>query len=767
MFLIKVKSDWETSEEEVEDGEQQNTHVPTSSQASSPHEVSPPLVSPPHTDSDETDSALPPRSVEMDIDFPLIDNNVLLTDNNNVSSNQGCSARKRPRVRMRGRGVARNTGIVRGKSIRCRGGSNRGGANGVEIAGGSREDSADGAAVGGGGSSDGATVGGGNGGGGSSDGGDSSSGDSDWNHDGGSDTGRRGDRGVADGRGGGVARGRARGVAGRRGRAVARGRGRGVARGRGRVAGGGRRRPGSDDDDNDGNDEVHWDNIARDYRQFGFMGEPGVKVQPDDITCPLEVLKTFLTDEIMNDIVTYTNEYAELLKLLDPVIERMNESRRSLFNLWTPLTFDELWVFVDIIIMMGIIEKPHYHMYWTKDHIFSTPIFSRVMRRDRFEQIRKMIHFVDPVNEDPADSLTKLSSFLDHMAEKFKNNYIPEKNIAVDEYLSLWKGRLHFRVYIPNKRERYGIKIYMCCESDTGYLYSFIVYTGADTKYTPPNVILPKEFDEYTNYTKVVLSLIDGLYKQGYSVTVDNLYTSPELLLALYANGTDGYGTLRKKKGLPKDFWLWKPVKGVGELPLIKFHDKKLMILRWSDAYKKKKVKIVSMMSTKHVGKLVDTDKIHFSTKQPIIKPDVIKDYYSTMGGVDTLSRVCIPYSIQRKGLKWYRKLAELFIEFCIYNSYIVWKKLNNSTSTQYRQNLVKVIIQYHLCRQRALQPGRGEPINLINNPLRLIERHFISRKNQCLGRKYSKCVRCMKNGLRKETIYECRRCDVALCVIP
>ena len=24
-----------------------------------------------------------------------------------------------------------------------------------------------------------------------------------------------------------------------------------------------------------------------------------------------------------------------------------------------------------------------------------------------------------------------------------------------------------------------------------------------------------------------------------------------------------------------------------------------------------------------------------------------------------------------------------------------------------------------------------------------------------------------MKNGLRKETSYECRRCDVALCVIP
>ena len=48
------------------------------------------------------------------------------------------------------------------------------------------------------------------------------------------------------------------------------------------------------------------------------------------------------------------------------------------------------------------------------------------------------------------------------------------------------------------------------------------------------------------------------------------------------------------------------------------------MVLRWNDAYKTKKMKVVSMMSTKHTGQLQQTGKIHHATKLPIRKPDVI-----------------------------------------------------------------------------------------------------------------------------------------------
>lgn len=64
------------------------------------------------------------------------------------------------------------------------------------------------------------------------------------------------------------------------------------------------------------------------------------------------------------------------------------------------------------------------------------------------------------------------------------------------------------------------------------------------------------------------------------------------------------------------------------------------MVMRWNDCYKTKKKKIVSMMSTRHTGELVDTGKIHYQSKEEIIKPDFIRDYNRSMGGVDTLSRI-------------------------------------------------------------------------------------------------------------------------------
>ena len=87
--------------------------------------------------------------------------------------------------------------------------------------------------------------------------------------------------------------------------------------------------------------------------------------------------------------------------------------------------------------------------------------------------------------------------------------------MAIDEYLSLWKGCLSFRVYIPSKRERYGIKIFMLCESKTGYLSNFIIYTGSSIDYGDcQNIVLPgmdnrnlpPSFENYKSLSKVVLS---------------------------------------------------------------------------------------------------------------------------------------------------------------------------------------------------------------------------------------------------------------------
>ena len=163
---------------------------------------------------------------------------------------------------------------------------------------------------------------------------------------------------------------------------------------------------------------------------------------------------------------------------------------------------------------------------------------------------------------------------------------------------------------------------------------------------------------------------------------------------------------------------------------------------------------------------MVDTGKVDFATKQNIVKPDAIVDYNENMGGVDLLRRVIVPYSIQQKGgNKWYRKIAELFVELSVYNAFIVWKKLNNSTETQliFRHDLIQEIITVHLSGQSSLNAGRSPAILSQNSdPLRLKGRHFIPKK---AGEKRGRCVRCNKMGVRHEVMYECRTCNVSLCI--
>ena len=63
----------------------------------------------------------------------------------------------------------------------------------------------------------------------------------------------------------------------------------------------------------------------------------------------------------------------------------------------------------------------------------------------------------------------------------FQNNYVPHQNIAIDESLTLWKGRLSFRIYLPLKSCKFCVKTFEICESSTEYLWKFVVYTGRDT----------------------------------------------------------------------------------------------------------------------------------------------------------------------------------------------------------------------------------------------------------------------------------------------
>ena len=128
-----------------------------------------------------------------------------------------------------------------------------------------------------------------------------------------------------------------------------------------------------------------------------------------------------------------------------------------------------------------------------------------------------------------------------------------------------------------------------------------------------------------------MLSLTEGRYGKRFCITSGNLYSSLEILLALYKNNVDDYGRLRKNKDLPLILSLCKPKK-VRVEPLRNFSNQRFMIVRQNDAYKTKFSKIISMMSIKHDDQLVNTGKIHYQSKAEVRKPCIIINIPVTWG---------------------------------------------------------------------------------------------------------------------------------------
>jgi len=89
----------------------------------------------------------------------------------------------------------------------------------------------------------------------------------------------------------------------------------------------------------------------------------------------------------------------------------------------------------------------------------------------------KFWNFCNNEEQIEGDRLFKLSAVFDALVSRFQAAYTPEKELSIDESMVLWRYRLLFRQYIPGKRHKYGVKLYMLCES-SGYVWNMMVYCG-------------------------------------------------------------------------------------------------------------------------------------------------------------------------------------------------------------------------------------------------------------------------------------------------
>ncbi|KAB0803767.1 hypothetical protein PPYR_00737 [Photinus pyralis] len=237
--------------------------------------------------------------------------------------------------------------------------------------------------------------------------------------------------------------------------------------------------------------------------------------------------------------------------------------------------------FLGLLGWMGLVKLPPLRDYWRIDALYNIPLARSVMPRNRFELILKFIHFSDNQLAPPDDRLLKIRNVMNKFIHNYKIAYTPGQRVCIDESLIPWRGRLMFRQYIPNKRHRYGIKVFKLC-SDRGYTWNLMVYCGKTTD------------RENSVAESVVMELVDGLLDQGRVLYTDNWYTSVPLAYRLLDRKTHLVGTLRlNRKHLPKEVVGAKLQKG--EFAAQETSDG-VVVLKWRDK------RVVSALTTKHSG---------------------------------------------------------------------------------------------------------------------------------------------------------------------
>lgn len=300
------------------------------------------------------------------------------------------------------------------------------------------------------------------------------------------------------------------------------------------------------EDDSDDEDSIYqqlseqwfWEEKNNKPKIWKYIQTPGIRAaildQLDGSKRELDFFNIMFDNVFWDNIVQETNRYAE--KIIS-----YKHTRKIIDETWIPVDCNEIKIYFALCIIMAQVKKPKIQMNWSKRAIIETPICRKSMSLRRFLQITRFLHFA---NNDVTDNRDKLRKVRNYFNEKFKDVYVMEENIAIDESLMKFKGRMSCKQFNPLKRARFGIKFYKLCESASGYCYNFKIYSGND-----------KTNPDYSASETVVMELLKSILNKGHTLYIDNWYSSPKLFLTLVKNGINVLGTVRcNRKNMPGDF---------------------------------------------------------------------------------------------------------------------------------------------------------------------------------------------------------------------
>ena len=185
----------------------------------------------------------------------------------------------------------------------------------------------------------------------------------------------------------------------------------------------------------------------------------------------LDSFTLFFTVKMLDLILRHTNEFAA----------HYLENGGWMTERWNPIDRTELQAFLSCLLFAGVSKSKNESLeqMWSTD--IGRPFLRAVMSFQRFTMIMEFLRF-DNKRDRPQrlgrDKMTHVRELWELFIQRCRMCYNPSDNCTIDEQLVGFRGRCPFRVYMPQKPDKYGIKIWWICDSTNGYAYNGQIYLG-------------------------------------------------------------------------------------------------------------------------------------------------------------------------------------------------------------------------------------------------------------------------------------------------
>lgn len=444
----------------------------------------------------------------------------------------------------------------------------------------------------------------------------------------------------------------------------------------------------------------------------------------------------FFTESMIDSILKYTNE--EILRRQ----QNYNEKKATS----TEMSKEQFYAMLGCLLLSATMNNNHLPTREMFDPTISGMRYRACMSCDRFEFLINNLRFDDKLTRNKrreSDKFAPIRDLWTSFTNNCKQNYKPGSYITIDEQLLGFRGRCPFRMYIPNKPDKYGIKLVMICDVRTKYMINASPYLGKHT-----NTSGLKLADYY------VKDLTKSIYGSNRNITMDNWFTSVPLASELLKKpyNLTIVGTIRKnKREIPQELLVTKG-RNIGS-SMFCFDKEKTLV-----SYKTKSTRNVLLLSTTH----------EFPNVNPISKkPEIIEFYNDTKGAVDTLDEMCKKMSTSRKTRRWPLCLFYGMLNITMVNAYVIYchNTIKNNSKPCSRREFVKQM-SYELMepflKQRIEVPTLSRYLKeMIRDILEINPTPQPETSSEIRKRKI--CSFC-PSAKRRMTRYVCNTCQKYMC---